>query len=586
MLFAILSAALLFTFPGVLLAGQVKELSRLAKITCTAFLSVGFWVGVAWFIAAAGLPLNIVAASLLGISILAFVVFRRKFVVPLKLPNHIEIRTAWVYVALLVAIVLMLMPLTFVTIPPGCDTTMHGYISRLIINNNGLPSSYRPILPVDYFGSYSAGFHVLTALIAAMQVSFLQDAINVVTFLSYPLAMLGMVFLLSQFVQERTAIVTTIIFWGLNSTFESTIWWGGNPTVLGFGCSMFAAGLLLHGLKNQDAFAFRLSALAVAAVLLIHAIPAICFVYLCLPGVVVCFILFSDRRVWLLKNGALMVAIAVVLLLPFLMHFKNDNSPELVLKVKQWQLLMMHNTFSPNVLKNAWGVLLQITGRVGEIPLALSCLALIGLLAMKKTKELGIITLFVAYLFVLVINYGYWFLPLSELLYPERIVFYVIVALSFYLAYALEYLQQDKFAVTIFKKRVHPHLLPLVVFLVISIAWTNNNSNALRKSEIQLNDGVKEAMKWIDTHTEKNALVEVSYNDVGMWMPTFTNRATLGCHLHFIHEVTHVADSMNASNNPRYIFLTRRDLASNAPVLAKTTGRKLVFSNSDAQIFH
>lgn len=582
-LFIFIVSSLLFTLPGIFLMRLMKGADGLTKVIATPYFSIAFWIGVSWFISWVGLPLGGSVLALLGLAGLFLLVQIRKWNFKIdfnfwQIPLH--------HYALIIAIVLLCTPLTFLSLPPGCDTTMHGYITRLIINSNGLPHSYHPILPVGYFGSYSAGYHVLTALLAGLKLSMLRHAINFIAVITYPLALMGIVFFMKQLFTNRVAIYTSILFWGLNSTLQSTIGWGGNPTMLAFGCCLFAAGLLMHALQKKDTASFLLSSLPVAAILLIHAIPAICFIYIALPGFVVCYSLYADRRQWMLKNALITGLLTIAVCLPFILHFKFDSTPELTLKIKQWQLLMMNNKFSPALGQNIANTLLEIGGRIGELPIILSAVGLIVLCILKKFKEIAIFSFFLLYLFVMVINYGYWFLPLSELLYPERIVFFIIIALAIPVGYALEYLWDDRYAITLLGKRFHPHMVPLMTFLVIAIAWINNGSNSLRNGAISANTGILKAIDWINQHAEPNALLVASYNDVGMWLPTFTNRVTLGCHMHFIHEIMHLSDTLEASNAPRYIFITKRDLATNAPILVRVQQRPLVFSNSEVYIYH
>lgn len=581
-----LSATLIFTFPGVFICRKIGGLSSLGRLISTIYLSVSFWVVITWVISLCHLPLAITSASLMCLFALIYVVrslrdFPSTF--NLKFPSS---SSFFALLALFVAVLLLSYPLLFITIPPGCDTSMHGYISRLIINNDGLPHSYQPILPVNYFGSYSAGYHILTALIAYMKVDYLRHAINFISVFSYPVSLLGIVFFLSRFFREPVAILTAIIYWGLNSSLQNTIGWGGTPTILAFGCSLFAGGLVLHAYQNKDRSALWIAALPVASILLIHAIPAVGFFYLAIPSLVLCWYYYSDRRKWLLTNTIIMGAIAIVLLLPFAVHFTNDNSPELILKIKNWQLSMMHNSFSTNVLKNIWATLGEMYFRIGDFPVIVSAVALVTLLIIKRYKTALIVTGFLLYLFLMILNYGYWYLPLSELLYPERIAFYLIVGVSFYFGYAVEYLWESKYAITFQHRKFNLHLLPVAVFLVISQCWIFNKANELRKNKINCNADTRNAFDWINRNTEKNALLVASYEDGGLWIPTFTNRATLGCHMHFIHEVTHIPDSMEAKTDPRYIFVTKRDIAEQTPILTRAANRKLVFENSEVRIYH
>jgi hypothetical protein len=81
-------------------------------------------------------------------------------------------------------------------------------------------------------------------------------------------------------------------------------------------------------------------------------------------------------------------------------------------------------------------------------------------------------------------------------------------------------------------------------------------------------------------------LFVASYADAGMWIPAFTNRATLGTHLHFIHHVGHIPDTLNSLNVPRYIFITKQDIQGRKEILSETKQRNKIFSNESVEIYH
>ncbi len=237
---------LFFTFPGVLLISTFKYLNTLSKITTGVFFSISFWVCLAWFLDLLHLPLRLSALSLMAVFILYFAIFRKGAQRALLVKaRSLQLKNIPLHrIALVIAILSLIFPILFITIPPGNDTAMHGYISRLIIDNNGLPHSYRPILPVDYFGSYSAGYHVLTALISGVNSSFLRLAIIFLSISVYPLTLISMVFCLNRFFTEKTAIYTAIIFFGINHSYKDTIWWAATQLYYLLHCVYLALGCL------------------------------------------------------------------------------------------------------------------------------------------------------------------------------------------------------------------------------------------------------------------------------------------------------------------------------------------------------
>ena len=100
----------------------------------------------------------------------------------------------------------------------------------------------------------------------------------------------------------------------------------------------------------------------------------------------------------MLKNALVTGLLTIAVCLPFILHFKFDSTPELTLKIKQWQLLMMNNKFSPALVQNIANTLLEIGSRIGELPVILSAVGLVVLCILKKFKEIVILSFFLLYL--------------------------------------------------------------------------------------------------------------------------------------------------------------------------------------------
>jgi hypothetical protein len=574
-------------FPGALFTPLFSGLNTLSKITAAIFISIGFWICISWYISWVGLPLGMSSLIIQIISVFFFIAGRRlKFIGSFPLPLFITIRKIPLhYFILAIFVLLYCTPLLFITIPPGNDTAMHGYITRLIINNNGLPHSYRPILPVDYFGSYSAGYHVLTALVSGMNAAWLRDAINFVSVMVYPITLLGFIFLLQRFFTEKTAIYTALMFFGINTTIEGAIGWGGNSTVLSFGFCLFTSGLLVYAIQHKIRNVFYSAAFCLAAIPLIHAVPAITFAYILLPGYCILLYYYRRRFQWIILSSVALFICCLLLLTPFIVHFKSENSPELLLMIKKWQIEMMGNKLTDSFGSNLITTAGQVKYRIGDVLTIITGISLAVLIYFKKYKEIAVLFIFIVAIFVLIFNYAYWFLPLSELLYPERVVYFMIVCCAFFFACFLKTIEMPGNSGRI--QKIHLYNFIVAVCLCISIGKVfTNYITSVRANTITCDKNTTAAFDWIDKNTEKNALFVASYADAGMWIPAFTNRATLGTHLHFIHHVKHIPDTLNSLHVPRYIFITKQDIQAKKEILSETKQRNKIFSNESVEIYH
>ena len=160
----------------------------------------------------------------------------------------------------------------------------------------------------------------------------------------------------------------------------------------------------------------------------------------------------------------------------------------------------------------------------------------------------------------LIFNYGYWVLPFSEILYPERVAYFAIICVSLYIGYFLKIVEEKKYSIMFAKSKFIIYNVIVSICLCIGMLKIYTTFIlSIKNNHIYCTSLTFDSFEWLNDHTEKNAIIESSYDDVGMWIPTFTNRATTGAHIHFIHIVKHVKDSLNGAKAPRYIFITNND---------------------------
>ncbi len=581
---------LFFTFPGILFIRSLHQINLLSKLIATIFLSLGFWVCMSSYFSFANLPLNYTSLVLQILFVGYFVKYELKQTIQwfrkLKLNGEVK-KIPIHYFILLFSCLMFCVPYLFIVIPPGCDTSMHGYITRLIINSNGLPHSYYPILPVDYFGSYSAGYHIITALVCGVNVTYLRYAINFISIIVYPLTLLSFVFFLKIFFSEKTAIYLSIISFGINTTIQGAIEWGGNPTVLSFGFCLFSIGIVVVAIRNKSNKVFYVSAFSIASIPLIHAIPAIAFFYISLPGYLVLLLINRDRITWVISNSVILFLLIVLLLLPFILQFKSENSFELLLMIKNWQNEMMGNHLTNDFLKNVFVTIDQIKYRIGDPLTIIAGISIVVMLIFRKFFEVLYITLFLLLISALIFNYGYWILPFSEILYPERVAYFAIICASLYIGHFLKILEDKKYSIIFLKSKflIYNLIVSICLFIGMLKIYTTFILS-IKNNQIYCTSLTFDSFEWLNDHTEKNAIIESSYQDVGMWIPTFTNRATTGAHIHFIHIVKHVKDSLNGAKAPRYIFITNNDKKLNKEILTNISTRTKVFANNEIEIYH
>jgi hypothetical protein len=578
-LFVGMMCLLLSFFPGILLFRKCATLPLLIRISTAISLSVSFWVLMVWIAFTAHIPLQGMLWVVLGmfIAMTAMGLFR----------NPIEWKRPSFNIAHLIfglGILLILFPFVMMTIPPGCDITMHGYITRLIINNNGVPLTYDPFLPDSPFGGYSAGYQALTALIAGVLPIFLQEAINSISVLVYVLLLVNMGAFYRLFVTGKHAMLAAVFTFFIAGSLKTTIGWGGNPTILAMALCICFFTLLINGMKERNTTVLWFAAVPVAAVPMVHAIPAVACIYISIP--VVAYLVFANLNdwKWLFKNLFMMGGIAGLLVLPFALNFHNDSSAELTRMIRDWQDTMMNDTLTDSLGHNLLACLTQIIYRAGDPMAIIFAFCLVVMMINGVRKAVTLLLLMIAYLYLLIVNCGYWVLPLSEILYPERVMYFIIILMGIPLAYFLPFL--SAWSLTTSPKRWIQYALFIGFFgMGIASFWNEFVLRILRDNKIVCDAPAMAAFSWAETSTPTNAQFTCTYADMGMWIPAFSNRATIGTHIHFIHEITQRFKVMEQLDVPRYYWVTVDDIKDQTPMIAKVKGKKLVYHNSRVYIY-
>lgn len=575
-LIVVIFAGLLSFFPGCFVLKKVPQLTGIFKLSSVIGLSWSIWMLLFWIAFTIKIPVAILFWGLLSLCLLYSVIYFRSNW-KLTLPNLTAPNLVFGF-----SILFLVLPFIWMTIPPGCDVAMHGYISRLIVNSNGLPLNYDPFLPDSPFGGYSAGYQALTALIAGLSDTLLHEAINLISLMVYAFLLINICALYACFMSIESALSSSAITLFVSKSILTTIHWGGNPTIISLAFCLSFVWLVIQGIKNQKLVLFLLAAFSFVAVPITHAIPAVTMVYLCVPVFAILFYEHAHNSKWMLMNLLYMGAFIILLIVPFAINFHNVTSPELIAMIRDWQFTMMGNTLGKGLWYNIKACMAQVTYRAGD-PISILCGA--GILSMvisHRFKPLIYGAILVLGIFLLVLNSAYWILPFSEILYPERVLYFLIVLMGIPVGYLISSISSLPYKYT---SRITVSLVLVLWGLGLysyqkgyALAINGNNKVVCGKEEML-------AFEWANTNTETNAIFTCTYADIGMWIPTFSNRATIGTHIHFIHEVTHRFKALEKINAPKYYWVTVNDIQQQTPIISTIADKTLVFHNPRVYIY-
>ncbi len=468
----------------------------------------------------------------------------------------------------------------FSNLLPGCDTAMHGYITRLIIEQNGFPSTYQPLLPDRDFGAYATGFHFLAAMFAMYSSDFLLDGLSLASMLAYLVCLLGLAFLLSVFTKPANAIICAAIAFWFHASLQSTITWGGSPTVLSLGLVFFTYGFIGHSFKLRSLRLMTVAAFSLSAAMLTHAIPAYTGVYF--GGFLVLYWMWEYRPDvrFVLKSFGLVVWVMAMLLVPHIAPMLGQSSPELSTMISMWQHKMMGGVVSGDVYQDFIPLLGRLKTSLGDLIMITASIALAVMFLFRMYRQALFVLMASLVLFAIILNTGHWVLPFSELLYPERAMYFYVVPFGLMLVFVFNQLD-------LLREQGRFMQWWIAGALMVGIGLFNLHDRFLSRiwnADSQMDAPMLEAMQWVEEHTEGDAVFHTDYYTEGMWIPALAYRSTIGTHLHFIHERDRVFELMREANVDHYEFRVAGVLRSSKGVDTKANRSQVVFKNSRVEV--
>jgi hypothetical protein len=547
---------LLLLFPGiltVLLYGEKQHyLSDL--LPSVVGTSLAFWVVSFWFLGYVKIPLSLWAwgVTFLAMLLLGIVLWRRNRSVLILLDRE-EIIALFLLSA--AAILRFSFFWRWPLAPAGADLSMHSYMAALIAATDGVPFSHRPLLPIDGFGAYPAGFQTLTALMSILgkmpiyRAVMLMEA-TVLTFLT-----LAFYSFLRVFWDRPTSAMVAVLGTFLPRNPQQFIQWGGDPTLLAL--ALLVLGLrFLPMLREQMSWGTRsLCALTVAASVLTHLIPIIGLVYASIPvAVYICIRDLSGQRGERRRVLGNVLAIGVISVFLVAVCLPQWWSTEVSAAEVEWV-----KKFQQQWSGGAWGGTLgnavltipqYLTEKLFGGPfLVLSGLGLLTLALRRPSLALAC-AIWGLTVVGLVVNSMHWVLPLSYAIYPERVAMLLLLPFALGIAALLDSVRE------LVAKR--DFMLWVMAALVLSVAIRPNEKLLYRGliPNSLVTPADLRAMQWIQAHTDSRAVFRNQYGDAGLWIPAIAFRGITDPHLNpfYFDEFRAAARGLEA----QYVYIGKK----------------------------
>ncbi len=419
-------------------------------------------------------------------------------------------------------------------IPAGADMATHSYIARLIAEKNSFPTTYEPIAPSTDFGSSYMGISIIIAAVSKIaEINLGKSALITSVAVYIILGISIFLFLTTRFNKIVSFISSFSLIW-IGKDIMQYYLWGGNPTVLALSLLFFALALFIKVINSReslDTWSAFLIALLLAGSFLSHPTPLVILFYF-IFGIALIELKNIKKNinrniiVFVIKLGLFLL----IMNIPFLSSFKIP-SEETFTKISQIQRSNIGNTnWVGNINNFYYTIPLYMRERIGYSLFFVSSLGIFLSLFKPNREKIYFLGAIISEI-ILIINCQYWFLPLSPLLFPDRIISIGLIPFSFFVAVFFEtgFNYFNKFF-HINNKKFTEILTIFVAVNFLGVFFLNDlwQSTNWVYSHININTSVTEddiqVFNWINKNTSENDIIANNYGDSGIWIPALAYR--------------------------------------------------------------
>ncbi len=523
---ALIAGVGIVLFPGLPLSALIPQTDKNVgvRILPVIALSLSTWIAVFTLLKFIALPLDVCIFSILLISMAVWIIRLsvRKTRIRVIRPD------IWMCgVGLILSLLFGQLAVSLIA-PSGGDMATHSYIARLILEKNTYPDSYEPLIPIRHFGSYSSGMPLVIAVVSRTLNIPIYTGALLVTIATYVWFGLSLYYFLQHFFPRPISAGTALFATLCSPAVLYYLPWGGNPTVLSLGFLVQAITLSLELLSaHKTSLSVRaaiLPGLVFFASFATHHIPFIASLYALIP-ILIGYALQSTGKRFFFRFTLTLAGTLALLSIPFFLDVKYPSPATLEL-IRDWQRGDHGHVWRGTLSTIIPTLPLYLMDRLGSLTMAAATGALLVTLFIRRKIPTWFVWTLGMGIFG-IINSRYWLLPLSPLLYPERISTILIIPFSWSIALGIT----ESIQVL---KRLKPNGIGIVLGSIgISViiwgsipAFRHNFSETIARSQAETSvtgDDLR-AILWIAANTPAHAIIANNYGDAGIWIPAIAYR--------------------------------------------------------------
>ena len=499
-----------------------------------------------------------------------------------KRPTHLIILAS--------VLLLTLLPFFLTLAPPGADMSMHGYITRMVHDADGVPKTYQPYLPIEKFGAFSIGFHTLAAMIASASggVIPIYRAVLLTDCLVYFLLFVVLWGTLAPRLGSNLAAAAAAGGVFLSRNPQHFFAWGGTPTVL----SIALVACALTALRRPRSVSLGealLGALYLSAGFLSHPMPVLVLAVVYVPyGVYLIWTAITDHELLRLLLRFVLIAVACLVCMSFfLVRFDSELSRDEAEWMQMWGSVTSER-WHGTLLDAPWTLTRHLAKfAVGPLAIPLGFAMLVA--ACSGGKEDRIDLYFVLAIVGIIINARYQWLPGSVFLLPDRAGAMLPIFAAPLIGVML--LRTRNALADIISPQRLRQLLRVSSIALACLCAAGNYGYYMRPglAEAPVTQHDLRAFEWIKHNTSPRVHIANNYSDAGIWIPMMTGRTVSVPHVNIINWAE--TKLQLASMPARYIYIGARSVYSlpfewtPARVESLLPRPKLVFRTGDARLY-
>lgn len=469
-----------------------------------------------------------------------------------------------------------LTPLLTQHVPLGMDASRYIASARVLARTGGFVDSLAPFAPQIPLGGANHGVSVVAA-VSTMLGARPEAAVLAMGFLAYASLLLSTYVLIRVRSNRLTAaVIATGIVW-MSRSAQTTLGWGGWATILGIAMGVVACRLMLSVIRRPRSYGAFLLGLMIGAIPLVHGVAAAEWIYIALPAAFVTAVFVSRQRIWGLAAMGLTGIVVVLVLATFYWAAQPRLDPVAVDYLRE---------YTRSAAPEASGLALvpaslAFAVKHADTNLSVAAITAFAVLLITRRWATACISLaaFVAITAILV-NAKYWLLPASQLLLPERAVYWMVPlgALTVAMAWRpvrakMRYLRGGRLLA----------LVAAIVLLSVGLARHEHyyQENAFKPA---ISQDEWAFLQWARENLDSDDYVWGPYSSAGSYLPGVAGVATDGWHLHFQQQIADAQMVCNRVPTHQLIVNGRKGSAKRRVMDADAFETREVFRSGDVRL--